>query len=281
MAEVALKNRRPLGVFIASLLILLIVMSYQVTDTATGRTVLGNVLFEAFSPIQSLSMWVIRGVAGGVGNYINLVHTNQENQALQREVAELKIQISATAQERAENDRLRKMLQLKERLPYVLLAGEVVGRDARSGSGTLTANRGRLAGVRMDMSVVTPAGVVGKTIQVAPVTSRVQLITDPASGIGVMLERTQIAGILAGTGGQTCVLRYLPLISDVKEGDVVVTSGQDGVFPQGLPVGKVSRLLSESDLYKSAEVAPFQEFSSVREIVFLLQTTTATSVLDK
>ena len=281
MADVVLKNRRPLGVFIASLLGLLIVMSYQVTDTATGRTVLGNVLFEAFSPIQSAVMWMFRGAAGVVGKYVNLVHTNQENEALRREVAELKIQISATAQEREENDRLRRILQFKERLPYVLLAGEVIGRDARSGSGTLTANRGRLAGVRMDMAAVTPSGVVGKTIQVATVTSRVQLITDTASGIGVMLERTQIAGILAGTGGQTCVLRYLPLISDVKEGDVVVTSGQDGVFPQGLPVGKVSHLISESDLYKSAGVTPYQEFSSVREIVFLLQTTTTTPVLDK
>ncbi|HSP06513.1 MAG TPA: rod shape-determining protein MreC, partial [Acidobacteriota bacterium] len=210
MVEVVFRNRRPLAVFIASLLALLIVMSYQVTDTATGRTVLGNVLFEAFSPVQSVVMWAVRGVAGTFSHYFNLVGVNQENGRLRQEVAELKIRISATAQDHDENVRLRRMLQLEKRLPYVLLTGEVVGRDARSGSATVTANRGRRSGVRMDMAVATPAGVVGKTIQVAPITSRIQLITDSASAIGVMLERTQIAGILAGIGGQRCILRYLP-----------------------------------------------------------------------
>lgn len=173
------------------------------------------------------------------------------------------------------------MLELEKRLPYSLLAGEVIGRDARSISSTLSANRGKKEGIRTDMAVVTPEGVVGKTIQVATTTSRVQLITDSASSIGVMLERTKIAGILAGTGGQSCVLRYLPMVSDVKVGDLVTTSGQDGVFPSGLPVGKVSRLVKESDLYKSAEVAPYQEFSSLRELIFISQTSTTAPALDK
>lgn len=250
-------------------------MSYQVTDNATGRTVLGNVLFETFSPVQSAVMWCVRGVAGVFGTYFDLVHANVENDSLKKEVAELKIRISATARQGEENARLRRMLGLEQKVPYRMVAGEVIGRDARAISSTLTVNRGRSSGVHMDMPAVTPEGVVGKTIQIAPLTSRVQLITDSSCSIGVMLERTVIAGILAGTGRDTCILRYLPLISDVRTGDVVVTSGQDGVFPQGLPVGKVTGLIPESDLFKSAEVAPYQEFSSVREIVFLLQTTTA------
>ena len=281
MVEAALRNRKPLTVFISSLFLLLIVMSYQVRDVSTGRTVLGNILFEIFSPMQSGVMWSVYGASDTARNYFNLVHTNQENEALRHEVSELKIRIAATAQEKEENERLRRMLELEKRLPYSLLAGEVIGRDARSISSTLSANRGKKEGIRTDMAVVTPEGVVGKTIQVATTTSRVQLITDSASSIGVMLERTKIAGILAGTGGQSCVLRYLPMASDVKVGDLVTTSGQDGVFPSGLPVGKVSRLLNESDLYKSAEVTPYQEFSSLRELIFISQTSTTAPALDK
>lgn len=281
MVEAAIRDRRPLGVFIASLLLLLILMSYQVRDKATGRTVLGNILFEVFSPFQSAAMWTVRGGVDKVSTYFNLVHTNQENEALRRELQELKIRVNADAQQKEENDRLRKILDLQRRLPYGLLAAEVVGRDARSISSTFTANRGYKSGVRMNMAVVTPDGVVGKTIQVGPTTSRVQLITDSASSIGVMLERTQIAGILAGNGQQACILRYLPMVSDVKTGDVVVTSGQDGIFPPGLPVGKVARILKESDLYKSTDIGLYQEFSSLRELVFILQPTTETSTPDK
>jgi rod shape-determining protein MreC len=281
MVEATLRNRKPLGVFITSLLLLLILMSYQVRDAATGRTVLGNIMFEVFSPIQSAVMWAVRGIGGTVGNYFTLVNTNKENEVLRRQVESLQIRISTNAQLSQENERLRGILALKSRLSYDMVVGEVVGRDARSVSSTLTINRGQKEGVALDMALVTPAGVVGKTIQVGPLTSRAQLITDSASSIGVMLERTQIAGILAGTGGQQCVLRYLPLISDVKVGDNVVTSGQDGIFPQGLPVGRVSHMLNESDLYKSAEVTPYQEFSSVREVVFLLHLSTINPVLGK
>lgn len=256
---------------------LLILMSYQVTDKATGRTVLGNILFQAFSPFQSGTMWAVRSVTDRFSTYFNLVHTNQENEVLRRELQELKIRVTTDAQQKEENDRLRKILALQQRLPYGLLAAEVVGRDARSISSTLTTNRGSKSGIRMNMAVVTPAGIVGKTIQVGPATSRVQLVTDAASSIGVMLERTKIAGILAGSGRQSCILRYLPVVSDVKAGDVVVTSGQDGIFPPGLPVGKVTKMMNESDLYKSAEIGLYQEFSSLRELVFILQPSTDTS----
>jgi rod shape-determining protein MreC len=109
------------------------------------------------------------------------------------------------------------------------------------------------------------------TIQVASGTSRIQLITDPSSSVGAMLKQEGVSGILSGLGGEICVLKFLPVRTNVKKDDVVVTSGQDGIFPEGLPIGKVTRLLKESEYYRSAEVVPLQNFSSLKEVVFLLQ----------
>lgn len=234
---------------------------------------LGNVLFRIFSPLQL-------GVSASVGavvyvfqNYFALSGANQENQRLKKELTDLKIKLAATAHESSENERLRQILQLRTKLPYNLLAGEVIGRDARADlSDTVTVNRGTAQGVRLQTPAVTPGCIVGMTIQVAARTSRIQLITDPSSSVGAMLKRERVSGILSGIGGEVCVLKFLPIRTDVKKDDVVVTSGQDGIFPAGLTIGKVTRLLKESEYYKSAEVVPLQNFSSLKEVVFLLQT---------
>jgi rod shape-determining protein MreC len=121
------------------------------------------------------------------------------------------------------------------------------------------------------MPVVTPSGVVGMIIDASPFSSKVQLMSDVSSSIGAMLSRNNTAGILSGTGTELCVLKYLPLNADIKVGDAVVTSGQDGIFPEGFPIGKVAKIVKE-ELYVSAEVTPYQSSAALKEIVVLLQT---------
>jgi rod shape-determining protein MreC len=247
-------------------------MSYQVTDAATGRTFLGKVLFFIFSPVQSAVGTSFHSISEFGSKYFSMARTNEENERLKKELAETKIQLANTIHEREENERLRKILQLSEVLPYRLVTGELVGLSAkRPIANSITVNRGSRQGIRVQVPVMTPAGIVGMTVETSPFASRVQLISDTSSSIGAMLKGTQAAGILAGTGEGFCVLRFLPLVAQVKPGDVVVTSGQDGVFPEGLPVGRVTRVLKESDLYISAEVAAFQNQSMLREVVFLLK----------
>lgn len=273
MAETALTGRKTLGTFLTSLFVLLVFMSYQVTDPSTGRTVLGNVLFRIFSPLQLGVSASVGAVVYVIQNYFALSGANQENLRLKKELTEVKIKLAATTHESSENERLRQILQLRDKLPYNLLAGEVIGQDARADlSDTVTVNRGTSQGVGLQTPAVTPACIVGMTIQVATHTSRIQLITDPSSSVGAMLKRERVSGILSGVGGEICVLKFLPIRTDVKKDDVVVTSGQDGIFPEGLTIGKVTRLLKESEYYKSAEVVPLQNFSSLKEVVFLLQT---------
>ncbi len=272
MAGAGLTIQKPITIFIASLLTLLILMSYQVTDEATGRTVLGNVIFSLLSPVQMGASSAVTGIWDTGARYFDLVNTNQENQRLVREVDELKIRLQANERERQENERLREILNLREKLPLKLVAGEVIGGTAKAPvSRIVSINRGTRDGVRTQMPVVTPASVVGMTIEVSPFSSKVQLISDASSSIGAMLSRNSSAGILSGTGkSELCLLKYLPLNADIKVGDPVITSGQDGIFPEGFPVGKVNRILKE-ELSVSAEVTPYQSSAALKEIVVLLQ----------
>lgn len=272
MAGAGLTIQKPITVFIAALLTLLILMSYQVADKITGRTVLGNVIFTLLSPIQSGGTSAVNSVWNTGAKYFDLIKTNEKNQQLTREVDELKIRLQASNRERDENQRLREILNLREKLPLKLVAGEVIGGTAKAPiSRIISINRGAKDGVAEQMPVVTPAGVVGMIIEVSPVSSKVQLMSDVSSSIGAMLSRNSTAGILSGTGTELCLLKYLPLNADIKVGDAVVTSGQDGIFPEGFPIGKVTKLVKE-ELYVSAEVTLYQSSAALKEIVVLLQT---------
>lgn len=270
MLGMTFTRKQTLGVFFGSLFLLLVYMSYQVTDPATGRTVLGNVLFTLFSPIESVITAGYRGVAGTVNNYFNLVQTNRENERLKREVSDLKVRLAIRDGQSNENERLRRILGLKGSIPYRQITGEVIGRDAKTPlSGSLIVNRGSRHGIRNEMPVISVDGVVGMTVVTTPFTSQVQLITDPSASIGAMLQKNRVAGILSGLGSGRCLLRFLPVTQVITPGDVVVTSGQDSLFPVGLLVGKVVRQVDESQYSRSAEVEAFQNFTSIQEVVFL------------
>ncbi len=246
-------------------------MSYQVADETTGRTVLGNAIFTLLSPIQSGATSTVNSAWNMCVRYFDLVNTNQKNQQLTHEVDELKIRLQASMRERDENQRLREILNLREKLPLKLVAGEVIGGTAKAPiSRIISINRGAKDGVGVQMPVVTPSGVVGMIIEASPISAKVQLMSDVSSSIGAMLSRNNTAGILSGTGTELCVLKYLPLNADIKVSDAVVTSGQDGIFPEGFPVGKVTKIVKE-ELYLSAEVTLYQSSAALKEIVVLLQ----------
>jgi len=264
--------RRSFPIFLGCLILLLAVMSYQISDPLTGRSVFVSVGYRLFSPVQSVFAGIFTAVVNGVQNYFYLAHTNQENQRLLQEVSELKVRMRLVDQIRNENNRLRKILELQQRLPYQLIAGEVTARDAKaSQSRTLMVNRGSHHGIRSMMPVVTPDGIVGISIYVDLISTKVLMITDASASIGAMLDRGRVAGILTGDGRNSCILKFLPMSVQVKRGDLVVTSGQEGIFPEGLAVGRVLQEVNESSLYRSVEVIPFPNFTSVHEVLFLKQ----------
>jgi rod shape-determining protein MreC len=245
-------------------------MSYQVSDPITGKTVFAGVLFRLLSPFQRILSSAGHNVIESFQTYFVLTNANQENIRLKREVMDLRVKLGIVQSEKEENARLRKILQLHERVPYDLVIAEIAARDAKAfASGTLVINRGLRQGVKQEMPVVTANGVVGIIALSAPTTAKVQVLSDASAAIGAMLEKNRVAGLLVGEGDGRCVLRFLPTNTVFHKGDVVITSGQEGIFPEGLPIGRVNKELSESTLYKAAEVLPFEDAASIREIVVL------------
>jgi rod shape-determining protein MreC len=272
MNELEKAPRKSFPIFAGIMILLLGIMSYQVADPLTGQSVLATLGYRLFSPMQTALAGLTNTVTGGVKNYFVLTQTSKENARLLKEISELKIQNRMAHEIRQENQRLRKMLELRERLPYLLIPGEVTARDSKAAqSRTIMINRGTRHGISSQMPVVTPEGIVGMTIFVDVLSAKVLMITDASASIGAMLEKGRVAGILNGDGRNSCILKFLPINVQIKKGDLVVTSGQEGIFPEGLAVGRVFQEVKESTLYRSFEVIPFPNFTSVNEVLFMKQ----------
>ncbi len=170
-----------------------------------------------------------------------------------------------------ENKRLRRLLDLKEQSSYEGLASSVIAREPSNWFQALLLDRGERSGVKKDSIVVTPEGLVGRVIKVNKNSSQVLLITDPGSEIGALVQRTRIQGVIQGRK-RDLILKYLPLEADVREGDLVLTSGlEGGLFPKGLAIGRIKKIESPhpQDLFLKIVVIPEVNLSSLEEVLLL------------
>ena len=163
----------------------------------------------------------------------------RENEELRGEVDNLRGQNQRLLSYQRENQRLNALLKMPKLAGGKSLACEVVGLSATDVSHAVTLNIGARSGVRVKDVVYNAQGVVGQVTDVSPFSCRALLLTDRVSGIGAMIERTQAKGIVKGNGGRLCTLSYLDFGADVREGDLVVSSGVSQIFPRGMPIGQV------------------------------------------
>jgi len=167
-----------------------------------------------------------------------------------------------------ENERLRKLLDFRESLNGDLLTARIIGRDATGLSRTLVIGRGESDGVAKGAAVLAPEGVVGEVFLVSRHAARVLLISDHNSGVDALVQRTRARGIVQGTVDAGCGLKYVKRTEDVQVGDAVVTSGLDGIFPKGLPIGQVVGVDKRGQgLFQYAEIAPRVDFSQLEEVL--------------
>jgi rod shape-determining protein MreC len=169
-----------------------------------------------------------------------------------------------------ENRRLHELLELRNQIQGSGTAARVIGRGYDKFINTLVIDKGRNEGIIKDMSAITPKGLAGKVSAVRSDYAEVMLLTDPNFSVAVRLQEGRHEGVLAGTGHRYCILKYVPTENPVKEGEIVVTSGLDGIFPQGVPVGKVVKVRTEGvEFFQYIEVMPFQSSSKIEEVVVI------------
>lgn len=198
------------------------------------------------SPVTTLTS----SVSGYFGSIANLRSAQDENDALKQRIQELEVELKAKEDLAAENERLNGLLNLKEKSQYKVLNARIIGRDPSIWFDSSIVNRGSLDGVKLNMPVVTNGGLLGRVTAVGPLTAQVDLLTRDKSGIGAVvgeISGSNSIGVVVGSSKRDLVeMRYVPGTVEIKPGQAVYTTGQDGIYPAGLKVGEIVEVESGS-----------------------------------
>jgi rod shape-determining protein MreC len=230
-------------------------------------------LMDALTPAERLvdgSLDAVRSVWTG---YFSLVGTHQENRALEEELARLRMEAQANSEAVLEAARLRRYLGLEDVVSGVALIARVAGGDPSFSQRTVTLDRGSTAGIGPASRVRTPDGIAGRVIHLSRSAAVVQLIIDPLSAVGAIVEESRLQGLVRGNGSSGLILEYPEEGVQLVPGQVVLTSGSERIYPKGLPIGtvvSVNTFQSDSaDLVNTAVVRPLADLSRLEEVLVL------------
>ena len=246
----------------------LLLLTLQMRGRSVGAS---DALALVTTPIQTVLARVNRATLGVWGTYRDWKNVRAENRRLRDETQRLRVEALRVTETDAENQRLRRLLTLKESLPLETMAGEIIAREWGGWVRSLTINRGRGDAVARLTAVIAPDGLVGRIVDVRAGSSVVQVLTDPASTVGAHVVRTHTPGIIEGEPRGTLRFKYMARDgSGIQVGDVVVTSGLGGLFPGGIPIGRVRTIDDRgSALFSYAQVTPAVDFARIDEVLLL------------
>jgi rod shape-determining protein MreC len=221
------------------------------------------------TPIQTGLAKATRATFGLWATYLEWKNVRTDNQHLREEVQQLRVQALRVSDTDAENQRLRRLLGLQEKLPLTTLSGEIIAREWGGWIRSLTVNRGRGDNVPRLSAVISPDGLIGRVVDVRPGASIVQVLTDPASTVGALVLRTRTPGIVEGDPRGTLRFKFMARDgASIQNGDVLVTAGQGGLFPRGIPIGTVRAIDNRgAALFHYAELTPAVDFARVDEVL--------------
>lgn len=228
-------------------------------------------------PVGWIVSWPLEAISGihdGIANmwsrYLALQGVEEENRQLRRDLDALQGQNNQLLESASATKRLTALLEFKAQARPTMIAAQVIGRDTGNWYRTIILDKGQADGIQADMGVITPAGVVGRIVKTTAATSVVLLVTDPNNAIAGLIQRTRDEGIVEGTMQGLAHLKYIPLLSGVRAGDRVVTSGLVGGFPRGLAIGTITSIdKEEGALFQSADLTPDVDGNRVEEVLVI------------
>jgi rod shape-determining protein MreC len=273
-------KQRPGLVLGGAILLHVILISAQV-NTASGLPVLQVVTFGSFSEVQRGTMAVINGVRGLWSGYIALQQVQEENNALKHELQTLQVTLQQERAEAQRTDNLRQLLELRERAQLDTVAAEVIAGAASPDFRTVTIDKGSSDHLATDMAVISPAGVVGRVILPSRRASKVQLLIDRNAAAGALIERTRVQGVVVGIGDGMLRMQYVPGTADVKTGDLVVTSGIDGIYPKGFVIGTIDHADRGVGAYHEIVIRPAVDFSRLEEVLIVRTPPASTTAMSE
>lgn len=283
--ETISRHASSLALLVVLLFSFFVMMSYQANRADTISSVEGTVqtmVSPAHRAVSGVWLWISRAW----NNYFSLIGRASEAEALRTRLGALERRAATLEESARENARLRQLLGLRERIEVPSMAAQTIGRDMAHGYESFIINRGTRDGIAADWAVIAPTGaVVGRVVTANPYTSTVQLVTDAQSAVGAKVARSGAHGVVHGTGGGALQLDYVTSLANVTEGDLVVTSGDDGVHPAGLEIGRVTSVAkgapvpglprlptlarTEAALFLDIELEPLVEVRWVDQVLLL------------
>jgi rod shape-determining protein MreC len=266
-----LPAKRPVWIALGSAMVFhLLLLSLQ-ANQKPGPGFLRMLLLDGLVPLERLADYGVRGVYGVWDGYIALIHVREENQRLVTENNKLKAELRSKDEAIKEAERLRQLYGLSDTAIGKFVVARVIGRDPSLSLQTITIDRGTTMGVKVNASVVTPDGVVGRVMSVGNFSAVVQLITDAQSYVSSMVKDTRVQAVLKGTGGSDLELDYIDNDSHIVEGNELITSGLDQIHPKGQPVARVISVGPRRGLFKVVVARPIAEMRRLEEVLIIVE----------
>jgi rod shape-determining protein MreC len=232
---------------------------------------LGGVLVsEIVTPFQSFTEFVSASGGSLWERYVYLIGVAQDNDDLRSRVQKVEGELAQLSEFRTENERLRSLLNFVSETELQGTVARVVGSDPSGWVKGVTIDKGSSSGVTVGMAAVVARGVVGQVVAASLNSARILLIADHASGVDAIVQGSRVRGVVEGSGSQVCELRYVTRDYQVKPGEMVLTSGMDGVYPKGLLIGTVAAVeTGGATLFQTVEVKPAVDFSRLEEVLIV------------
>lgn len=268
--ESFLGRYRNLIILVGVLFLQVLGLAVQVKRSDSSNTRLVRVwAVEAIAPFER-GLISIQSSCGNVWrNYFYLRGVRAENRELKDQIEQMRLEQVRLSQDAEQAHRLQALLQFKEQVVDKTIAAQVIGSSGSDLSRIVYIDKGENDGLKPDMAVVTADGVVGKILLVSPTVSQVLLINDQSSGVGVILEKSRLQGVLRGTANGEVVLERVMSDEQVVPGEKVLSSGGDQIFPKGMPVGTVTKVSPGKDLFLDIKVKPATDLSRLEEVLVI------------
>jgi rod shape-determining protein MreC len=262
-------RHKSLALLAGVILLQVLLLAVQIKRDSQGRLIRVWTV-GAMSPFQRAGAHGVGSIRGIWNHYFALQNTTRDNEQLRRENDALKLQITQLQSKAAEADRLAGLLNFRKlHMEVPMVGARVIGASAGTASQTIDIDRGERDGIKRNMGVITPDGVVGKVIESYANTAQVLLLTDKDSGVGALLAESRVQSPVGGTGDPLLFMKYVPNDDSVNNGEHVVTSGMDRIFPRDLPVGTIVDI-KPGNPFKQIRVRPAANLERLEEVIVLL-----------
>ena len=235
---------------------------------------------DTITPFERVLVWVQNGGSNIWHNYFFLRGVRAENRQLKQQIEQMRLEQVRLSEDAEQAHRLQQLLAFKEQLITKTVPAQVIGSSGSDLSRSIYIDKGSNEGVAADMAVITVGGIVGKVLRVYPSTSLVLMINDQTSGVGAMLEKSRLQGVLKGTPDGAVILERVMSDEQVAAGDTVLSSGGDQIFPKGLPVGTVSKVTPGREMFLNIQVKPAADLSRLEEVLVVTEKQEHNPVVD-